>query len=165
MLYDFITTDKKLKKPLYQQIYLSIREAIENGSLKKGSKLPSIRRLSADRGISKTTVTGAYDQLCVEGYIVSRPQSGYYVAAQFSSVPKTADRENSGQRQSSYAEYDFSGKSIDENIIDLGEWKKNIKDIINRNYLLTSYGDAQGEEALRRALQKYALGTRRCAKK
>ena len=160
MLYDFITTDKKLKKPLYQQIYLSIREAIENGSLKKGSKLPSIRRLSADRGISKTTVTGAYDQLCVEGYIVSRPQSGYYVAAQFSSAPKTADRENDGQRQISYAEYDFSGKSIDENIIDLGEWKKSIKDIINRNYLLTSYGDAQGEEALRRALQKYALGTR-----
>ena len=121
MLYDFITTDKKLNKPLYQQIYLSIREAIENGSLKKGSKLPSIRRLSADRGISKTTVTGAYDQLCVEGYIVSRPQSGYYVAAQFSSAPKTADRENDGQRQISYAEYDFSGKSIDENIIDLGE--------------------------------------------
>ena len=27
MLYDFITTDKKLNKPLYQQIYLSIREA------------------------------------------------------------------------------------------------------------------------------------------
>ena len=42
MLYDFITTDKKLKKPLYQQIYLSIREAIENGSLKKGSKLPTV---------------------------------------------------------------------------------------------------------------------------
>ena len=58
--------DSKQNKPMYQQIYLSIREAIENGNLKKGSKLPSIRKLSADRGISKTTVTGAYDQLCVE---------------------------------------------------------------------------------------------------
>ena len=84
MLYDFIITDKKLKKPMYQQIYLSIRQAIEDGSLKKGDKLPSIRGLSAYRGISKTTVTGAYDQLCVEGYIESRPQRGYFVAAEIS---------------------------------------------------------------------------------
>ena len=40
MLNDFILTDKQLKTPLYQQIYQSVREAIESGSLKKGSKLP-----------------------------------------------------------------------------------------------------------------------------
>ena len=160
MLYDFINTDKMQHKPMYQQIYLSIRKAIENGSLKKGSKLPSIRRLSSDRGISKTTVTGAYNQLCVEGYIVSKPQKGYFVAAAFDSVPQAAKQVDSTQAQSSYAEYDFSGKSIDKSVIDLNEWKKCVKDVINRNYLLTSYGDVQGEEALREALQKYALGIR-----
>ena len=160
MLYDFIITDKKLKKPMYQQIYLSIRQAIEDGSLKKGDKLPSIRGLSNDRGISKTTVTGAYDQLCVEGYIESRPQRGYYVAAEISKLPQKTDTAENGEKKSRYYAYDFSGKSIDESIIDLAEWRKNVKDIVNRSYLLTSYGDVQGEEALREALHKYALGTR-----
>ena len=160
MLYDFIITDKSEKKPMYQQIYLSVRRAIENGTLKKGSKLPSLRKLSADSGVSKTTVISAYDQLCAEGYIVNRPQSGYYVAAQFENVPKSADRAPDREKTNRYYEYDFSGKSIDEKIIDLAEWKKNIKDVVNRSYLLTSYGDVQGEETLRRALQQYALGVR-----
>ena len=160
MLYDFINTDKNLGTPMYQQIYLSVRKAIESGNLKKGSKLPSVRRLSADRGISKTTVTGAYDQLRVEGYIVSKPQSGYYVAAQFAGIPQKTGAAEERQSEILYAEYDFSGKSIDESVIDLAEWKKSIKDVINRNYLLTSYGDSQGEETLRQALQKYALGIR-----
>lgn len=160
MLYDFINTDKELHKPLYQQIYLSIRQAIENGSLTKGSKLPSVRQLSSDCNISKTTVTGAYEQLCVEGYIVSKPQRGYFVAAQFDSLPKAAERADASLARNRYAEFDFSGKSIDETVIDLAAWKKCVKDVINRNYLLTSYGDEQGEEALRTALQQYALGTR-----
>ena len=129
MLNDYIIIDSKLNKPMYQQIYMSIREAIENGSLKKGSKLPSIRKLSADRGISKTTVTGAYDQLCVEGYIVSYPQRGYFVAADFDKLPKSIEIVDSDTLRTRYYDYDFSGKSIDENIIDLAEWKKNIKDI------------------------------------
>lgn len=160
MLGDFILADKNSKTPMYRQIYLSIRRAIENGSLKKDTKLPSIRKLSAQLGISKTTVTGAYDQLCVEGYIKNKPQSGYYVAAQFENAPKAADKTAKAESRNRFFAYDFSGKSIDDKIIDLAEWKKCVKDVVNRNYLLTSYGDAQGEEALRTALQKYALGTR-----
>ena len=160
MLNDFILTDKQLKTPLYQQIYQSVREAIESGSLKKGSKLPSIRSLSEDRGISKTTVIGAYEQLCVEGYIVSEPQRGYFVAAEFGALPQAAAKTDNTRGERRYYEYDFSGNSIDARVIDIGEWKKCIKDVINRDYLLTSYGDAQGEEALRNALQHYALGTR-----
>ena len=160
MLYDFIIADKSEKQPMYRQIYRSVRQAIENGTLKKGSKLPSIRKLSAERGVSKTTVSAAYDQLCAEGYILNKPQSGYYVAAQFDSRPHTTDSITNQTEQHGYARYDFSGKSIDKTIVDLAEWKKCIKDVVNRNYLLTAYGDAQGEQALRQALQKYALGTR-----
>ena len=160
MLYDFISAEKRGKKPMYRQIYLSVRKAIESGSLKKGAKLPSIRGLSADKGISKTTVQSAYDQLCAEGYIENRPQRGYFVAAAFENMPKTADILSEEVEQRRYFTYDFSGKSIDESVVDLAEWKKCVKDVVNRNYLLTSYGDAQGEEALRVALQKYALGTR-----
>ena len=161
MLYDFILADKSAKKPMYRQIYISIRNAIENGNLKKDTKLLSIRKLSEELKVSKTTVMAAYDQLCAEGYIKTKPQSGFYVAAEFENKPKTLDEDDYKiKSEQKVILYDFSSKSIDESIINLSEWKKNIKDVINRNYLLTSYGDVQGEEALRMALQKYALGTR-----
>ena len=161
MLYDFIIADKGDSAPLYRQIYRSIRTAIENGSMQMGSRLPSIRGLSENLGLSKTTVISAYDQLCAEGYIVNRPQKGYFVAADFRNRPaQVTPAANNSNLENKYYEYDFSSKSIDEAIIKMSVWKKEIKDIINRSYLLTSYGDVQGEEALRFALQKYALGTR-----
>lgn len=161
MLYDFIMIDKSKKIPLYRQIYLSVRNSIENGSFEKGSKLPSIRRLSTDLNVSKITITTAYDQLCSEGYIKNKPQSGYYVEANFKNAPDyTKNYEESYITNTKYFEYDFSGKSIDKKIININEWKKCVKEVINQDYLLTSYGNEQGEEALRNALQRYALGVR-----
>lgn len=161
MLNDFIIIDKSDRTPLYRQIYLSIRKSVENGSLKKGTKMPSIRRLSEDLAVSKTTITAAYEQLCVEGYIRNVPQSGYYVEAEFNIRPKAYENEASVEsEQNRFYEYDFSGKSIDEKIINISEWRKCVKDVLNQNYLLTSYGDEQGEPDLRKALQKYSLGTR-----
>lgn len=161
MLYDYIVADKSRHEPMYRQIYRSVRTAIESGSLKKDTRLPSIRKLSEHLRVSKTTVTAAYDQLCAEGYIRSKPQSGYLVAAAFDAAPQEplpqADNSN---MENKYAEFDFSGKSIDAGVINLSDWRKAVKDVINRDYLLTSYGDAQGEEALRSALQRYAMGTR-----
>ena len=140
---------------------MSVRNSIENGSLKKGTRMPSIRRLSSDLEVSKTTITGAYEQLCAEGYIKNKPKSGYYVEAHFENIPKYAEKTDSADSEKNkFYQYDFSGKSIDNKIININEWRKCIKEIINQNYLLTSYGDKQGEQSLRLALQKYSLGTR-----
>lgn len=140
---------------------MSVRNSIENGSLEKGSKLPSIRRLSDDLDVSKITITTAYDQLCSEGYIKNKPQSGYYVEANFKNAPAYIENHKENNAPNThYFEYDFSGKSIDKKIINLNEWKKCVKEVINQDYLLTSYGNEQGEAALRNALQSYALGVR-----
>ncbi|MBR1481722.1 MAG: PLP-dependent aminotransferase family protein [Ruminococcus sp.] len=161
MLYDFIITDKNAATPMYRQIYTSIRQAIENGNLKQGDKLPSIRRLCQTLNISKTTVIAAYDRLAAEGYVLNRPQSGYYVAADFETLPAASEKSgDTTEQEKQFYEYDFSTKSIDSRIIDLSAWRKEIKNIINSTYLQMSYGDVQGEEALRSALQKYALGVR-----
>ena len=121
MLYDFIMTDKNDKIPLYRQIYHSVRRAIENGNLKKNDRLPSIRELSSSLSLSKTTVIAAYDQLCAEGYITNRPKSGYFVAADFENRPKIAESiEDNSKKENKYYEYDFSTKSIDSSVIDLG---------------------------------------------
>ena len=66
--------------PLYIQLYEHIKSAILSKEIAFGEKLPSLRNLSTDLGVSVTTVDLAYSQLMVEGYIYSKPQSGYYVA-------------------------------------------------------------------------------------
>ena len=45
-------------------------------------------------------------------------------------------------------------------VININDGKNMLKKVLNQNYLLTSYGEEQGEEILRNALQKYSLGTR-----
>ena len=63
-------------KPLYIQLYEYLRTGIFAGDIQVGEKLPSLRRLAKDLGLSVTTVEQAYNQLLVEGYVVSRPKSG-----------------------------------------------------------------------------------------
>lgn len=66
--------------PLYLQVYRALRQAILQGELTTGSRLPATRTLAADLGISRNVVLLAYDQLSAEGYIESRPGAGTFVA-------------------------------------------------------------------------------------
>jgi DNA-binding transcriptional MocR family regulator len=58
----------------------AIRERIAARSLTPGEKLPSIRSLAASMQLSTSTVVEAYERLCAEGVIRSRPGSGFFVA-------------------------------------------------------------------------------------
>ncbi len=64
---------------LYMSVAGHLRERIENGVFYSGMRLPSVRTLSSDHGVSITTAQQAYRQLESEGLIESKPQSGYYV--------------------------------------------------------------------------------------
>ena len=72
--------DYNSKSPLYIQLYSYIKDKILCGEIIAGEKLPSLRKLSKDLGISITTTELSYNQLVVEGYITSRPQAGYFVS-------------------------------------------------------------------------------------
>ena len=69
------------KRPLYIQLVEDIIENIEENIYKPGEKLPSIRHMSEARGISIMTVLKSYQELLARGYLISKPQSGYYVTA------------------------------------------------------------------------------------
>lgn len=71
--------DHKSHIPAYQQLYLQVREDIENGFYSAGSKLPSKRTVAFECNISTITVEHAYALLCDEGYIEARQRSGYFV--------------------------------------------------------------------------------------
>lgn len=70
--------DKK-KRPAYLQLYNQIRDDIVNDILHYNSKLPSIRGLAEETGVSVVTVEHAYALLCDEGYAEPRERSGFIV--------------------------------------------------------------------------------------
>ena len=82
--YDFEKRENgTAKESKYEYLYKCLKNDIMNGRLAEGSKLPSKRALAQENGISVKTVMNAYEQLLMEGYIVSRERSGYYVVSDF----------------------------------------------------------------------------------
>lgn len=84
--------DSVAKMPLYEQLYRAVKEDILSGVIAGGEKLPSKRALAENLNISRITVENAYEQLLAEGYLVSRPRSGYY-AQSLQTLPQTAPPE------------------------------------------------------------------------
>src|SRR5882757_636199 len=64
---------------LYMQVADGLEKMITDDILKIGDKLPSVRLLSTEYGISMGTAFQAYYHLEGKGLIESRPKSGYYV--------------------------------------------------------------------------------------
>jgi GntR family transcriptional regulator/MocR family aminotransferase len=69
------------EQSLYRGLYESLREAILTKRIAANAKLPSTRALSAQLGVSRTTVVNAYEQLLAEGYITGKIGAGTFVAA------------------------------------------------------------------------------------
>lgn len=64
---------------LYRSVGSTIAEAIAEGALKAGDRLPSVRALCRERNLSLATALAAYRWLEMEGHIEARPRSGYFV--------------------------------------------------------------------------------------
>ncbi len=69
------------------QIVAFLRDAIADGRTTPGLRLPSSRVLAADLGVARQTVVLAYEALAAEGFVLSRPGSGFYVPATLPSRP------------------------------------------------------------------------------
>ena len=132
--------------PLYIQLYEYIRSEIISGNIKEGAKLPALRRIAGDLNLSITTVEFAYNQLSVEGYIESKPQSGFYVAKipgpvminKVSSSSKTKsinlnkhNKNNKLAREESRENY-----ITDLDAFDFKKWRKSMMRVIDDQKLL-----------------------------
>lgn len=142
--------------PYYLQLYSYLKEAILSGDIQPDEKLPSLRLLSKNLKLSMTTVGLAYDQLAVEGYIYSRPQSGYYACN------VRQDMTASGRRKSEMPSLDTAiiqetpDSYYDMDCFAFSKWKK------CANRVLTDFApqlffesDPQGEQALRAEIARY----------
>ncbi|HCR9750401.1 TPA: PLP-dependent aminotransferase family protein [Citrobacter koseri] len=66
--------------PRYQQIARQLKNAIEQGELKAGARLPSSRTWSQELGVSRSTVENAYGELVAQGWLERRGQAGTFVS-------------------------------------------------------------------------------------
>ena len=163
--------------PLYQQLFGYIRDSILRKDILPGEKLPSLRALGKTLNLSVTTIELAYSQLLVEGYIYSKPQSGYFINAipqdtlpaelqpDFSDFA-AADAPSSSVFPEKTSSFPRQGLYSDPACFDFTKWKK-CTDVILTDHpdLLLQEGDPSGEIPLRREISKYIYQARgvRCS--
>ena len=82
---------------LYIDIAQKIEQQINDAVLKVGDKLPSIRVLQQEYGVSAGTILQAYYHLEAKSLIEPRPRSGYYVIFCSDSIPKSPVKSNPNQ--------------------------------------------------------------------
>ncbi len=147
--------EKNTDDPLYIQLYNSIIKEIEVGYLSGDEKMPSIRHLSNNMGISRTTVENTYAQLVSEGYIYSQPQKGYYVTPmKFKSLRLRKDSINHEitdiyLTHEKY-QYDFTGEYVEYKNFDMTLWKRNInRTLMDDDLELYHIGHPFGETCLK----------------
>lgn len=91
-----IALDRNAATPLQHQLCDALRGAILGGRLSPGSRLPPTRRLAGELGISRNTVTAAYEQLAAEGYLSGRAGAGSYVAPSLPDSPLAVRPQDAG---------------------------------------------------------------------
>lgn len=79
--------DPHSDRPKFWQVYWQIRQQILQGQLPPSSKLPASRLLARQAGVARVTVLEALAQLQAEGFVVSKPGAGTFVAE---ALPDTA---------------------------------------------------------------------------
>ncbi|HHG89499.1 MAG TPA: PLP-dependent aminotransferase family protein [Devosia sp.] len=77
---DVFFLDRTFQGSLQSQIRQIVASAILSGRFAPGEKLPSSRRLAAHLGVSRITVTLAYNELVGDDYVQSAARSGYFVS-------------------------------------------------------------------------------------
>jgi DNA-binding transcriptional MocR family regulator len=65
---------------LYEELASHVSGLIQDGTLRPGERVPSVREIVRERRVSPATAMRAYQLLEAQGLIETRPRSGYYVS-------------------------------------------------------------------------------------
>ncbi|KKO53534.1 MocR-like pyridoxine biosynthesis transcription factor PdxR [Paenibacillus sp. DMB20] len=152
--------------PLYVQLYQYMKKEIACGRWKAEARLPSVRKLAELLGVSTTPIEMCYQQLLAEGFILSRPRSGYFVRKLADSpIPLPPEPEApKGQllRRHHSFRYDFHMSKNEYGYFPIAEWRKAYNRTLRHENAaeLLFFGDPQGEKGLRYEIAKYARSVR-----
>jgi GntR family transcriptional regulator/MocR family aminotransferase len=153
--------DRDGVQPLRSQLEAGIREAIRNGRLHGGERLPSSRELARELGVSRGLVQECYSQLLSEGYLTSRVGSATRVAAgEYPAAPASVQRPAPPPRLIA----DFRSGVPDLASFPRGDWVWATREACRS--VATSdldYGDPRGSAVLRQVIAGYLRRVRAAA--
>lgn len=154
MLMENILENNELSR--YLRVYNYYKELILSEKLPARTKLPSIRKAAIQFQMSRTTMENAYLLLAAEGYIISKPQSGYYVTdiaeKQKEQIKITSSKK---QKEQKAILYDFLTSNVDRDSFKFEVWRRYMKSALRQDERLYSYGEPQGEWDFREVLCGY----------
>ena len=136
----------------------ALRDAVRDGRLAAGTRLPSTRALAGDLGLSRGTVVEAFAQLTAEGYLDARHGAGTWVAEL---APAEARRTPSSERAERAARFDFVPGVPDLTSFPRAAWMSALRQGL-RGLPAASfgYGDPRGRADLREQLAGYLARAR-----
>src|SRR6185437_8927670 len=147
--------------PLRSQLEAGLRDAIRDGRLQGGERLPSSRELARELGVSRGLVQECYNQLLAEGYLTSRTGSATRVAAGARPAP-------AGPRPApappSRLIADFRSGVPDLASFPRGDWAWATREACDRVATADlDYGDPRGSAVLRQVVAAYLRRVRAAA--
>jgi GntR family transcriptional regulator/MocR family aminotransferase len=153
--------DRGSGQPLRSQLEAGIRDAIRNGRLAVGERLPSSRELARDLGVSRGLVQECYSQLLSEGYLASHVGSATRVATgAHRAPPGPAAGPAAPQRLLA----DFRSGVPDLASFPRGDWvwatREACRTVATADL---DYGDPRGSAVLRHVVAGYARRVRAAA--
>ena len=75
-----LTLNRDTKLAIYLQIAEQIKTQISNGRLPANTRLPTVRKMAADLGVTRLTVQNAYSELQADGWVEATVGRGTYVS-------------------------------------------------------------------------------------
>lgn len=165
-----ITVRRESDTPLYRQITDAVADLIRRGALPPGTRLPPVRELAAELGLTRLTVHSAYAELQARGLIESHVGRGTFVTARLPATHRhEALPEPPAQWQAQGVLADLLRLAEQPNLISLAQAMPTPDTFPTRIFgralaaaladpSSLGYGPIQGEPALREQVSRVALG-------
>jgi DNA-binding transcriptional regulator YhcF (GntR family) len=76
----WLRVDARSATPIFEQVRVGVIEAVRDGRLPAGTRLPTVRDLAAELGLAANTVARTYRELETAGILETRGRRGSFVA-------------------------------------------------------------------------------------
>jgi DNA-binding transcriptional regulator YhcF (GntR family) len=77
---EWLSVDARATRPLFDQLRTQIIDAVRDGRLSPGTRLPTVRELAGQMGLAVNTVARAYRELETAGVLETRGRFGTFVS-------------------------------------------------------------------------------------
>lgn len=151
------------REPVFLALVRTIINEIERGRLKPGAPLPGTRALSKNLKLNRNTVDAAYHELAMQGWLVTEPSRGTFVAMDLPDMampPRASPPQGvvTGlARPAALGILRLSDGYPDVRLVPTTAFGQAIRRALNSAAFVSgsAYGDPRGNAALRDALSHY----------